>query len=121
MNEKTRHLAAAGAWGLFPNRDATYINYDPDLPASGCYGATYRVPDNRAFWSITVYGDDGYMKSENSILNGSNVELKPDGTFVARFGSPAACGDVANRLDISEGWNFLMRIYRPGPSVASGA
>lgn len=120
VNEKTRHLAAAGAWGLFPNRDATYINYNADLPAKGCHGATYRVPDNRAFWSITVYGDDGYMKSENSVLNGSNVELKPDGTFDARFGSRAACGDVTNRLDISDGWNFLMRIYRPGPSVSSG-
>jgi hypothetical protein len=24
---------------------------------------------------------------------------------------------VANRLDAPEGWNFLMRIYRPGSSV----
>jgi hypothetical protein len=37
------------------------------------------------------------------------------------FGSKEACGDVPNRLDVSEGWNFLMRVYRPGPSVLNGS
>jgi hypothetical protein len=23
------------------------------------------VPENKAFWSITLYGSDGYMKSED--------------------------------------------------------
>jgi hypothetical protein len=27
---------------------------------------------------------------------------------------------VSNRLDVTEGWNFLMRIYRPGPGVLDG-
>ncbi|WP_343802425.1 DUF1254 domain-containing protein [Marinobacterium maritimum] len=27
VNEETRHLASAGAWGLLPEQDATYINY----------------------------------------------------------------------------------------------
>ncbi len=31
------------------------------------------------------------------------------------------CGDVSNRLDVTEGWNFLMRIYRAGKSVLEGA
>ena len=30
------------------------------------------------------------------------------------------CGDVPNRLKVDEGWDFLMRIYRPGPSVLDG-
>ena len=36
------------------------------------------------------------------------------------FGSAEQCGDVPNRLDVTEGWNFLMRIYRPGTSVLDG-
>jgi hypothetical protein len=40
-----------------------------------------------------------------------------DGTFTVHFGTKEQCGDVANRLDAPEGWNFLMRIYRPGSSV----
>jgi hypothetical protein len=120
-DESIRHLAAAGAWGLFPNKDAVYINYNGHLPADRCFKATYRVPDNKAFWSITVYGADGFMKSPNGVLNGANTKLNEDGTFDAHFGSISACGDVSNRLDITEGWNFLMRVYRPGPSVLDGS
>ena len=120
-NEKTRHIAAAAAWGLFPEWDATYLNYSPGLNVNACYQATYTIPENKAFWSITLYGNDGFMKHENSILNDSNVVLNNDGTFTAFFGPKELCGDVKNRLDISDGWNFLMRIYQPGPSVLSGA
>jgi hypothetical protein len=38
----------------------------------------------------------------------------------AFFGSAEACGDKPNRVDAPAGWNFLMRIYRPGPSVLDG-
>lgn len=121
VDEDSRHLGCAGAWGLFPNRDAVYINYNGDLPSDRCYHATYDVPENDAFWSITVYGADGYMKSTNSILNAANTTMNPDGTFTVHFGSECADGAVDNRLDAPEGWNFLMRVYRPGRSVLEGS
>lgn len=120
-DEATRHIGCAGAWGLFPNKDAVYINYNGHLPADKCHSATYEVPENNAFWSITVYGADGYMKTENNILNAVNVKMNADGTFTVHFGSKDACGDVPNRLDAPEGWNFLMRVYRPGPAVLNGS
>ncbi|MBL7473007.1 DUF1214 domain-containing protein [Robertkochia sp. 1368] len=121
VNEETRHIAAAAAWGLFPEDAATYLNYKPkDADPDACYKATYKVPDNDGFWSITVYGDDGYIKTENALLNQNNVVLNDDGTFTAYFGSAEACGDVPNRLDAPEGWNFLFRIYRPGEEVLGG-
>jgi hypothetical protein len=120
-NDKTRHLACAGAWGLFPNKDAVYINYNGGLSADKCHTATYAVPDSKGFWSITVYGSDGYMKSANSVLNQFNTKFNPDGTFTAYFGSAVTCGNVPNRLDVTEGWNFLMRVYRPGDSVLDGS
>jgi hypothetical protein len=120
-DEKLRHLACAGAWGLFPNEHAVYINYNGRLPAAGHHTATYNVPENNAFWSITIYGADGYMKSENSILNKFNTKINPDGTFTVHFGSKEDCGDVPNRLDVVDGWNFLMRVYRPGKSVLDGS
>ena len=98
-----------------------YINYNGHLSADTCHTATYQVPENNAFWSITVYGTDGYMKSVNNILNAANTKMNADGTFTVHFGSKEACGDVPNRLDVSEGWNFLMRVYRPGQSVLNGS
>jgi hypothetical protein len=121
VDEKTRHIAAAAAWGLFPEWDATYLNYSGGHDPKVCHKATYKVPENNAFWSITVYGNDGFMKSENNIVNSSNVKLNVDGTFTVYYGSKEACGDVPNRLDVPEGWNFLMRIYRPRPSILDGS
>jgi hypothetical protein len=121
VDEKTRHIAAAAAWGLNPEEEAAYLNYTGTHDASVCHRATYRVPENKAFWSITVYGSDGYMKSANAIINSSTVKLNPDGTFTVYFGSREACGDVPNRVDVSEGWNFLMRVYLPGKSVLDGS
>ena len=78
------------------------------------------MPENNAFWSITIYGADGYMKSVNNILNAEH-EDECRRHVHGFFGSHEACGDVPNRLDVSEGWNFLMRVYRPGPSVLNGS
>ncbi len=121
VNEKTRHIAAAAAWGLLPEEAATYLNYKPKESKQGkCYSATYNVPENDGFWSITVYGEDGYIKTENCLLNGSNVTLNDDNTFTVFYGSKEVCGDVPNRLDAPDGWNILFRIYRPGESVLKG-
>ena len=121
VNEETRHIAAAAAWGLFPETEATYLNYKPaEARGDTCYRATYSVPENRGFWSITVYGDDGFMKSDHNVVNGPNVTLNDDGTFTVHFGPAEACVEAANRVDTSDGWNFLFRIYRPGESVLNG-
>jgi len=79
VDEKTRHIAAATAWGLFPEWDATYLNYSGGHDTKVGRKATYEVPENKAFWSITVYGRDGFMKSDNNVVTSSNVKLNPDG------------------------------------------
>lgn len=120
VDEETRHIAAAAAWGLFPEGDAMYLNSFPGKGTDQCFTATYDVPENGAFWSITMYDGTGFIAYENSLVNSSNVTLNEDGTFTAFFGSVDLCGDVPNRLDTPEGWNFMMRIYLPGPSVLQG-
>ncbi|MEM7277634.1 MAG: DUF1254 domain-containing protein [Pseudomonadota bacterium] len=117
VDEETRHIVAAAGWGLLPSRDAMYINYNGGEDHQQCYVAAYRVPDHQAFWSITVYGDDGYMKNNSNVVNSRSVTLGEDGGFDVYFGSQSACGQQVNRVDVTEGWNYVMRIYRPGPGV----
>ncbi|MEQ3725132.1 DUF1214 domain-containing protein [Alcanivorax sp.] len=116
-NEATRHLAAAGAWGLFPEEESVYINYQGPSDPDKCYVGTYGIPENKAFWSITVYGDDAFMKSDNATISDRTAELNDDGTVTVYYGSQQHCGEQDNRLDITKGWNLLMRVYRPGESV----
>ena len=103
--------------GLFPDTEAVYINQFPGLPAEGCFEATYVVPDNDASWSITVYDGEGYMFSDNSNINSTAATYNEDGTLTVHYGN---CDHGPNRLDITDGWNLLMRVYRPGASVRNG-
>lgn len=116
-----QHLyGAACCWGLLPATEATYMTYSGNHGTQECRSATYVVPKNRAFWSITVYDAKGFIAYENSVLNSSTAKLNPDGTFTAFFGSRQLCGDVANRLDTPVGWNIMLRVYRPDLSVLNG-
>ncbi len=115
-----RLCAAAAGWGLLPASQATYFSYPGKHPITECRTATYQVPKNGAFWSIQVYDSTGFIASENTTLNSSRAKLNPDGTFTAYFGSEELCGDVPNRLDVTEGWNFMMRVYLPDPDTVLG-
>jgi hypothetical protein len=54
VDEPTRHIAVAAAWGLLPERDATYLNYKGAGDPRTCQKATYQVPENNAFWSTEL-------------------------------------------------------------------
>ena len=113
-DEWFRMLCTAGAWGLSEDEHAMYAIYAPGLKADKCYKATYQVPPQDGFWSITMYNADKYLVSnDRNIINKNNVKYNEDGTFTVYFGNKEQCGDVSNRLDIVDGWNFLMRAYKP--------
>ena len=42
----------------------------------------------------------------------SFISFNKDGSFTAYFGSVEQCGDVNNRLDTVDGFNYLMRVYK---------
>lgn len=108
---------SAGAWGLSKEENAMYIPYAKEgAKGDVCYTATYDKVPAEAFFSITVYGPDKYLMSNDHSIVSTNQGLvsNEDGTFKVAFGG-MDCKELApNFLYTPEdGWNFLLRAYKP--------
>lgn len=115
-----RHLTAtAYGWGGLPEYEVSYLNIDPGLPV-GAYALTVRDVPVDGFWSISVYDSTGEFR-ENPwgaySVNDLTAEENPDGSVTVRFGGDP---EAPNFLAISEGWNYVVRLYRPRPEVVEG-
>jgi hypothetical protein len=121
--DPVRHLiGAASAWGGNPEKDALYLNVVP--PKND--GATiYRlnvdsVPAD-GFWSISVYNAEGYFQKNQFdayTLNNITAKKAADGSIAIQFGG--CDGKIANCLPITDGWNYLVRLYRPRAEILNG-
>ena len=99
--EPMMHLyGTAIGWGLLPDAQAQYLG-SPKFANDGCYMASFDSPpyNEPGFFSITIYDADGWIYTEDGILNEFNMKLKEDGSFDAYFGE---CGEVDNNLRIYE-------------------
>jgi hypothetical protein len=119
--DPVRHLiGTAAGWGGLPDHEATYLNVDPGLPV-GEYQLTVRDVPVDGFWSISVYNPQGYFEPNErgaySVNNLTGVR-DPDGSVTVHFG---ACRDGRpNCLPIMDGWNYLVRLYRPRHEILNG-
>lgn len=73
------------------------------------------------FWSISVYNAEGYfVPNERGAYSVNNITAaaNDDGGVTVRFGGD---GDpTRNSLPITEGWNYLVRLYRPRREILGG-
>jgi hypothetical protein len=113
-------LATASGWGGLPDDEAQYINLDPGLPL-GEYKIEVGMVPVDAFWSISLYNEEGYFEPNRRNLNSVNsltAEKNADGTITVNFG--VSDEQKPNYFPIMEGWNCLIRLYRPRPEVLDG-
>jgi hypothetical protein len=119
--DPVRHLlGTAAGWGGLPEHEAYYVNVDPGLPV-GRY--TLRVDDVPVdgFWSISLYDALGYFPTSGQPVSVNDITAArdADGAITVHFGDWPA--DTPNRLPVDEGWNYLVRLYRPGPQILDGS
>ena len=118
-----RIAAAASGWGLNPDKDAVYLNVYPEKNDGRTPHrlVAQDVPVD-AFWSVTVYNADGYFQPNE--LNAYSVNSVTgrkgdDGAITIQFGGCQK--DTPNCLPVTDGWNYMVRLYRPRAEILDGS
>ncbi|WP_282121579.1 DUF1214 domain-containing protein [Ruegeria atlantica] len=118
-----RHfIGTAVGWGGLPETEAFYLSVEPNLPVG-----TYKidVPADvpvGAFWSVSLYNAAGFFEENaRDAYNVNSITGTPndDGSMTVHLGGCDT--DAVNCLPIMDGWNYTVRLYRPGPEVLDGS
>jgi hypothetical protein len=113
-------LGTAFGWGGLPETEAVYEAISPDLPVADYQIHVADVPVD-AFWSVSVYNADGFFEPNDQnaySINNITATKNGDGTITVNLG--AGPSDQPNFLPITNGWNYLVRLYRPQAPIRDG-
>ena len=117
-------VGAASGWGGNYETDALYLTVvPPKNDGKTVHRMTIKpnVPVD-AFWSVSVYGPDGYFhKNDKDAYSVNNITAKKDadGSVTIQFGGCDSATAV-NCMPIMEGWNYWVRLYRPHKEILDG-
>ena len=122
--DPVRHLiVTATGWGLNPDKDAIYLNVTPSKNnGTTIYKLNVKDVPADGFWSISLYNADGYFVPNNFnaySLNNITAKKSDDGSVAIQFGG--CDGKIPNCLPIGNGWNYMVRLYRPRAEIVNGA
>jgi hypothetical protein len=120
--DPVRHLlATAAGWGGLPDREARYVSVDPGGVSRDSKLTVRDVPVD-GFWSVSVYNAEGFFEKNDRdaySINNVTAAANDDGSITVHFGG---CGEGRpNCLPITDGWNYIVRLYRPRPEVLDGS
>ncbi|WP_299573788.1 DUF1254 domain-containing protein [uncultured Shewanella sp.] len=116
FTQEKYEVGAAIGWGGAQAKDNIY-EVSGNFPTQTCHQATFADPNNRAFWSITVYNKSGFMFNDVANVSSNTAKVNSDGTYTVSFG----CGaDAINNIATDNGsgvFNIGIRHYQPSDKV----
>ncbi len=119
--DPVRHLiGTASGWGGLPESEAYYTIASAPRPV-GHHRITLRDVPVDAFWSFTVYDRDGYFDAnpyDSYSLN--SVTSRPDEDGSVTIDLAATDEGFRNFLYVMDGWNYVIRFYRPRAEILDG-
>lgn len=115
-------LGTAAGWGGNPRTAAMYMGAVPEKnDGKTAYTLTLKDVPVDGFWSVSVYNKAGFFeKNATNLYSVNNVTAKPnaDGSVTVHFGGSET---APNYVPIMDGWNYLIRLYRPRPEILDGS
>ncbi len=107
-------IASSAGWAGLPSDAAVYL---PQIPGNKgetqCSSLTINPPplqyDRYAFFSMTVYDQDGWIADDDFAVSSKRMQPNENGTYTFRFN----CEGQPNNLTVRKGWSGLLRMYLP--------
>jgi hypothetical protein len=113
-------LLTAYGFGTLPETESLLLTVQPNLPADRGYALTVKDVPVDGFWSLAMYNREGYFNKNqyNSYGFGDRTAVKnADGSMTLHFGGDPSS---VNYIPITEGWNYVVRMYRPRTELLNG-
>jgi hypothetical protein len=134
VNYAVRALTARYFLGILPSEDAVYLSAVRDSAGDSFQGSKRytmhfekgQIPPVRAFWSLTLYDDQGYFATNAikrfAIGDRDPLKFNADGSLDLSIQHDSPGSDKeSNWLPApSGGFNLALRMYWPEPAVISG-
>ena len=118
IDHDMNNVGVAIGWGGQPKEGAVYLFYTPDSSEHQTLTLSDVPHADNAFWSITVYDEDGFVNSDPFNMNSSFAKQEANGDTVLNFGGDPSAD---NYLPVYPGWNATLRIYTPQGNYFDGS